>query len=318
MIDQNNVKKAINFSYDELPNLKSLEQVKVLYHGKKPEVFLYDIRRRPWEFNDDLVLAVKTAGYIRDDGLYISQALYRLLDGVLPEPRPQDLIVGKYIHNNDEYENFVSLPEKVIDNITNFLWTFGGTNTVRRLSDNERLILFEYFAIDHKPLKSESLEDFGYKHCYQQDDPVDGATRCLAAALGKLKKYGNHFTELYAMNPDKKPYIEELRDKLAELIDPDPEMLAREKLKEYAKACKDLDINTNYDFVDIRYVFLDPNVSRKLMAANICNLQQLIDAYGGDSAKAKFGEASRDYDSFKRVARNFLFRYGISVPECMR
>ena len=318
MIDRNNVKKSIDFSFDELPNLKALEQVKVLYHGKRPEEFLFDIRMRPYEFDENLVLAVKSAGYIRDDGLYITQALYRLLDGVLSEPRPQDVIPGKYIHCNDIYEEYIPMPDKVISNITNFLWNFGGTNTVRRLSDNERLILFEYYGIDRRPVKRESLEEFGYKYCYQQPDPVDGANRCLAAALGKLRKYGKHFTELYVMNPDRKPYVDMLRDKLAELMDPDPEMAAREKLKEYAKACRDLDINTNYDFVDIRYIFLDPSVSRKLIAANICNLQQFIDAYADDSAKEIFGETSRDYDSFKRVVRNFLFRYGITVPESMR
>ena len=316
-IDETNVKKESEFRFDELPRLKSLEEAEMLYYNKANE-FLFEARMHPWDFDEDLVLALKMAGYIRNDNIYVTLALYRLLDGVLSEPRPQDAITGKYVFNNKNYEEYVPMPDEVVNRIQDFIWNFQGTKSVGRLTDNERLILFEYYGIDHNPIESVSYDEFGRKNCSGQDSYEDSARRCHTSALNKLRKYGNLFTELYVMNSGNKPYVERLREKLAELMDPEPEILAREKLREYARACKELDINTNYDFVDIRYVFLDPNVNRKLIAANICNLQQLIDAFEDGSIKAKFGETSRDYDSFRRVGRNFLFRYSINVPDSMR
>jgi len=317
IIDSNKVKKAKEFNWGQLPNLRALEEYKMLYN---PQDFLFEIRKGPQDFDIDVYNAVKSAGYIRTDNIYVTQALYRLLDGVLAEPRVVDAYVCKYFKNNEEYEDYIAMPDDKVKRITEFLWNFSGTKTHARLSDNEQQLIFEYYGIDRKPVKRVSLEEFGQKNFYEQKgrrDPEKMAERCLHSALGKLKGYGEHFTQLYAAAAPISLTVDETREKLAEMMDPERERDIKKLIRRYVDESDRLGIEVSWDFVDIRYVYLN-DIAHKLSKAGYDNLQQLLDGFQSESIKKKFDPYDKDYRLIRQNLKNFLYRYSIKTPPYLR
>lgn len=311
-ITHKNVLKSDQFQYDQLGLSRSeIEKYQKAY--EKPGDFLCALRvSPPNRFGVSVYDAAKEKGYIRTDGLIISMALYRLYDEVTGSNQ------YVYIRSNNQYECLASMPEDAIKNITSFIWNFPGTRRTKPLSENEKQILFDHYAINRTPTNEKSLEEIG-KEYFTGHDTKQMAERCLNASLGKLREYGEEFTKLYDYDKEEENLIMADRIKeLESLFNSTEETNRRDKVHAYILECRRKGIDPDWSFINIGYIVLDREARKTLLGAGIKNLQLLIDAFT-DKRILQIVPNEDMRRAIRNQSRNFFYHFLVKkIPESIR
>lgn len=312
IITHKNVRKSDQFQYDQL-GLSRAEIERYQKAFDKPEDFLCQLRLSPPNrFGISVYDAAKEQGYIRTDGLIISMALQKLYGEVTGSSE------YAYINKNPQYESILSMPEDVINGITSFIWNFPGTKRTKPLSDNERQILFDHFAISRAPTYEKDLDSIG-KEYFTGSGTREMADRCLKSAIGKLKEYGTEFTKLYDYDrTEENLAMSERIKELESLFDSMAETNRRDKIHAYLAECRRKGINPDWSFINIGYVIVEREARKLLLSADIKNLQQLIDAFT-DKRILQIVPSEEMRRSIRNQSRNFFYHFLIKkIPESIR
>ena len=311
-ITHKNVLKSDQFQYDQLGLSRGeIERYQRAY--EKPEDFLRELRLSPPNrFGISIYEAAKKQGYIRTDGLIISMALQKLYGDVTGSSQ------YVYIRKNPQYESIPSMPEDVINDITNFIWNFPGTKRTRPLSDNEKQILFDYYAISREPIYEKTFDEIG-KEYFTGSGTREMAERCYNSAIGKLKEYGAEFTKLYDYDmAEENIAMAERVKELESLFDSTAETNRRDKIHAYISECRRKGIEPDWSFINIGYIVIDREARKILLGADIKNFQQLINAFT-DKRILQIIPSEEMRRSIRNQSRNFFYHFLIKkIPESIR
>jgi len=318
IISEKNVKKAKFFDFSEL-EMSPSEISRLEEKFKSPKDFLIHIRLS----NSDKLKGIEREayerlyelGYIRTDKLFLTMSLFKLYDAVFPDRHSRYV----YINKNMQYEDIMAMTEEVTSRITDFIWHFKGNGRVRRFTNYEQQILFDYFGISNKLDVEMTLGQIARSYYIEKPEPEECAQHCLDSAIGKLRNLGDEFASLFVYDESEvAKTIEARKAELKELLDPEREMRIRNLARGLDSECRRLDLPTVFDYVDIEFVILDRNLRKKLKENNILTLDDLIKAFADRRIEKIYSYETHEYKIIKSCAKNFFYRYHIIMPECIR